>query len=163
MCFHEKPKWRWRKKKLIIEPGEIKANETLNSFSNKNKQGDVFSDAKKEITNGMFYEKYLNANKVWGGLITKLRNLNLITLYTACGEIRNVKFNENNLVVFVGQEYLFKILNKDDNVNKIEEILRCDFAKINVEFVKDFEKKDFAKKNLEKLSNFFGENLDLKD
>ena len=105
----------------------------------------------------------MNANKVWGGLITKLRNLNLITLYTACGEIRKVKFNENNLVVFVGEEYLFKILNKDDNVNKIEEILRCDYAKINIQFVKDFENNDFAKKNFEKLSNFFGENLELKD
>ena len=86
-----------------------------------------------------FYEKKLNAKVVWGVLINKLRSLKMITLYTACGEIRDVEFDKNVLKVFVKDEYLFNILNKEESVNKIEEILKQNYDKISVKFQKSFE------------------------
>ena len=74
--------------------------------------------------NGDLCENSLSARTVWGKLVLKLKELNLITLHTACGEIRNVKFLKNVLIVTIQEEYLFKMLTSSINLAKIGELLK---------------------------------------
>lgn len=107
-------------------------------------------------------ENSLNAKSVWGLFVTKLKQLNLITLYTACGEIRDVKFNKNNLVVNVKEDVLFDILTKEDNKNKIEALLKNIDDRIKIVFEKNSTKVDKSKQNLDRLISLFGKDLNTK-
>ena len=107
-------------------------------------------------------EESLNAKNIWGVFVAKLKSLNLITLYTACGEIRDVKFNKNNLVVNIKEGYLYNILAKPENEKKVEEILASIDSRIKVKFEKYSNKDNNAKQNLDRLKNLFGKDLNFK-
>lgn len=95
-------------------------------------------------------------------LIGNLRKLNLMTLHTACGEIRDVCLDGLTLKAVVEEEYLFNILTKVQNIEKITFYLRQINDKINIQFIKKEKSIDFAKKNLEILKQIFGSDLEIK-
>lgn len=104
----------------------------------------------------------LSAKKIWGLLIGNLRKLNLMTLHTACGEIRDVSFDGLTLKAVVEEEYLYNILTKGQNIDKITFYLKQINDKINIQFIKKEKSIDFAKKNLEILKEIFGSDLEIK-
>ena len=112
--------------------------------------------------NGDLCENSLSARTVWGKLVLKLKELNLITLHTACGEIRNVKFLKNVLIVAIQEEYLFKMLTSSINLAKISELLKEIDSRIEVKFNKIEDKNKESKENLNKLKSLFGANLSVK-
>lgn len=104
----------------------------------------------------------MSAKTIWGTLIGNLRRLNLMTLHTACGEIRDVKLEGNTLIAVVNEDYLFNILTKGQNFEKISFYLRQIDDKINIQFIKNAKPADFAQENLEKLKRIFGTNFEVR-
>lgn len=86
----------------------------------------------------------------------------MLTLHTACGEIRDVEFVKNKLRVNVKEEYLFSILSKQENVNKILSYLKKIDDRIELEFCFANKQSNNIAENIEKLRKIFGEDLKIK-
>ena len=100
-----------------------------------------------------------NPYKIWGLVVIRLREQNLITLHTACGELKRIKFDGDNLLVEVSEEYLFKILTNPNNFSKIS----LELSKINDKIHLNFVLKKKENKVLEsytKLRELFGDDLE---
>lgn len=106
-----------------------------------------------------YCQKDLPARKLWGFLTLKLREKNYVTLHTACGEIRDVTKEENLLKAFVYEDYLYNILTKQENFDKILFELREIDDKIKLEFILKRVGRNKNKNNLQLLKNLFGEDL----
>ena len=77
-----------RKKKLINEPDE---NELLVSLGSQFEKTNINTNYSQEIkVVNAVQNGSMNARYVWGTLVANLRRLNMMTLHTACGEIRDV-------------------------------------------------------------------------
>lgn len=103
-----------------------------------------------------------NPRFVWGTLITNLRNLKMMTLHTACGELRDICFEGNTLCVKVKEEFLFNILQKEENFHQILGILRQIKEDIELKFILQKRQEDKTKVNLERLKEVFGSELIIK-
>ena len=104
-------------------------------------------------------EQMKNPYKIWGLVVIRRREQNLITLHTACGELKRIKFDGDNLLVEVSEEYLFKILTNPNNFSKIS----LELSKINDKIHLNFVLKKKENKVLEsytKLRELFGDDLD---
>ena len=133
--------------------------QTLNINANQISQKETYANLSDEkISN----KASLSAKTVWGTLIGNLRRLNLMTLHTACGEIRDVKFDGTTLVAVVNEDYLHNILTKGQNFEKISFYLKQIDDKINIQFIKNVKPTDFAQENLQKLKSIFGANLEVR-
>ncbi|MBQ9792476.1 MAG: hypothetical protein IJW32_01850 [Clostridia bacterium] len=145
------------KKKLISEPDEVEIGVLKKEKTNN--QAFENQTAKVEIN-------HINQPKspkfIWGTLVANLRRLNLMTLHTACGEIRDIELNGNTLNVLVKEDYLYTILTKDNNFNQILDLLRQIEANIELKYILKKKPEDKIKINLEKLKNIFGEELIIK-
>lgn len=131
-------------------PEEEKFDEKIEEFS---------FDSKVKLNVEDFSKTDLPARKLWGILTVKLREKNYVTLHTACGEIRDV-FREENLVkAYVYEDYLFNILTKQENFDKILFELRQIDDKISLEFILKRVGKNKIKNNLQLLKNLFGDDL----
>ena len=104
-------------------------------------------------------EQELNAKTVWGSVIYKLKTLNHIALYTACGEIRDVSFKNNVLIVAVKEDYLYNVIVLPENLNRIGSILKEIDKRIDVSVEKLSTKSNLGAENLNKLQSLFGKNL----
>lgn len=104
----------------------------------------------------------MSAKTIWGTLIGNLRKLNLMTLHTACGEIRDVSLDGFTLSAVVSEDYLYNILTKGQNFEKISFYLKQINDKINIQFIKKQKSTDFVQKNLEKLKEIFGSSLEIR-
>ncbi|NCB48721.1 MAG: hypothetical protein EOM55_03780 [Clostridia bacterium] len=106
-----------------------------------------------------YCKKDLPARKLWGFLTLKLREKNYVTLHTACGEIRDVTKEADLLKAFVYEDYLFNILTKKENFDKILFELNEIDDKISLEFILKRVGKNKSKNNLQLLKNLFGEEI----
>ena len=107
-------------------------------------------------------ENSLSAKTCWGMLVKRLKEQKMITLFTACGEIRDVEFVKNKLVVNVKESFLFNILNKDENKLIVGKMLKGIDDRIEIEIVKKQTKVDYGETNLKKLREMFGKELNAK-
>lgn len=169
------------KKKLINEVFDVLNNKDNNIFNNDNYKNLNSTEQKNKFSNiknsseGLEPKKIenleansstrvnlqnLSAHALWGSFIGLLRRENLMTLHTACGEIRDVELKDFVLNVKVYDEYLYKILTKEQNLDKIVFYLRQIDDRINVQFNLVKKGTDFSFENLQKLRNFFGSELD---
>lgn len=145
-------------------------NQNLNSLEQKNTFDNIKNSdenlqiEKKETTENISTRRInlqnLSAHSLWGSFIGLLRRENLMTLHTACGEIRDVELNDFVLKVKVYDEYLHKILTKEQNLEKIVFYLRQIDDRINVQFNLVKKGADYSLENLKKLRGFFGSELD---
>ena len=104
----------------------------------------------------------LSARFVWGSLVANLRSLNLMTLHTACGEIRDVELNGNVLTVLIKEEYLYNILKREETYAQILKIIKSIEGNLELNFVLAKKQEDKVKINLQKLQNIFGSDLIVK-
>ncbi len=100
-----------------------------------------------------------NPKKLWGQFILHLRNNNLMTLHTACGEIREFSFNNFTLKAVVYEKYLYDILTKEENFSKIALELKRINDKINIEFVLKEKGNDKVSNNIKILKDLFGDEI----
>lgn len=142
------------KKKLINEFCDVNEgifNKTLDFDEQKNKNNNI---------NLGQQAKPLSAHAVWGAFIGLLRKQNLMTLHTACGEIRDVSLNGFVLEVRLYDEYLYKILTKEQNFEKIVFYLRQIDDRINIQFKLVNKSTNYGLENLNKLKAMFGNELE---
>lgn len=104
-------------------------------------------------------EQMKNPYKIWGLVVIRLREQNLITLHTACGELKHIKFDGDNLVVEVSEEYLFNILTNPNNFSKISLELSKINDKIHLNFVLK-KKESRVLDSYTKLKELFGDDLE---
>lgn len=148
------------KKKLISEPEEIEID-VLNTLNTKtNIQS--FENQNTTIQVNNYNNQPKSPKFIWGTLVANLRRLNLMTLHTACGEIRDIELNGKTLNVLVKEDYLYTILTKEDSYNQILSLLRQIEADIELKYILKKKPEDKMKVNLEKLKNIFGEELIIK-
>ena len=137
---------QFKSKKKLINDDEVEENISSST-----------TEVKQKI------EVALKPNVIWGKVIYSLRQMNLVALHTACGEIRNVEINENVLTVFVKEEYLYNVLKSEDNFLNIEKVLRLidNNLKLNVE--KQIPEKNIVLENKKRLQKLFDEKLKIVD
>lgn len=104
----------------------------------------------------------MNARSIWGTLVANLRKLNMMTLHTACGEIRDVELSSNVLTVKIKEEYLYAILKREESYKQILTLLKQINKDIELNFVLQKRQEDKIKVNLEKLKSVFGSELIIK-
>lgn len=128
---------KWLKKKLIKEEYTVK---------------------KAEIRH---IDPKVTAGNIWGGVISALRGRDLTALYTACGDVRNINLNGDDLVVYIEDEYLYNIIASEKNVQLLQEIVKdIDGAVcLKIEFAK---KEDYVEKDLAMLKRKVGNILQIK-
>ena len=118
---------------------------------------DIYIKSKVNLNDLDFSQNDLPAKRLWGILTVKLREKNYVTLHTACGEIRDVSREGNLIKAVVYEEYLYNILTKQDNFDKILFELREINDKISLEFELKRVGKNKTKNNLQLLKNLFGD------
>ena len=105
----------------------------------------------------------LKPNVIWGKVIYSLRQMNLVALHTACGEIRNVEIDENVLTVFVKEEYLYNVLKNEDNFKNIEKVLKLVDVNLVLNIEKQIPEKNIVLENKKRLLKLFEEKLKIVD
>ena len=149
------------KKKLICEPDESEI-----TILNNSKAFQINNKTIEENTLKIQVNNYSNVPKspkfIWGSLVANLRRLNLMTLHTACGEIREIDKSGNVLNVLVKEDYLYTILTKENNYKQVLDLLRQIEDNIELNYILKKKPEDKMKINLERLKNIFGEDLIIK-
>lgn len=148
------------KKKLICEPDEAEINILKDIGTKPNIQS--FENQNTKIQVNTYFNQPKSPKFIWGTLVANLRRLNLMTLHTACGEIRDIELSGNALNVLVKEDYLYTILTKENNYNQILALLRQIEENIDLKYILKKKPEDKMKVNLEKLKNIFGEELIIK-
>ena len=128
---------KWLKKKLIKEEYALK---------------------KAEIRH---IDPKVTAGNIWGSVISALRERDLTALYTACGDVRNINLDGDDLVVYIEDEYLYNIIASEKNVQLLQEIVKDidDAVCLKIEFAK---KEDYVEKDIAMLKRKVGNILQIK-
>ncbi len=83
-----------------------------------------------------------------------------MALFTACGEIREIKLDNAFLVINVREEFLYNTLTKEDNFNKISALLKQVNNNLELKFNLIKRKDDKTQVNLKRLQEVFGKDLE---
>ncbi len=101
----------------------------------------------------------VDAKRVWGTVIRKLRGLEGKTiLWVACQEM-SASISGNTLIIYANGESERNLLKKDDNVQTIKE-LASQFGDFEVKIAGEEESK--PENNKERIAEFFGDTLTIK-
>jgi len=152
------------KKKLINEVEALNIdlcavnNAQTNNVEQKNKNDNINLSISNLST--VTRTQNLSAHAVWGSFIGLLRKENLMTLHTACGDIRDVELKDFVLEVKLYDEYLYKILTKEQNFEKIVFYLKQIDDRISIQFKLIKKSTNYGLENLNKLKAFFGSELE---
>ena len=152
------------KKKLINEVEALNIdlcavnNAQTNNVEQKNKNHNINLSISNLST--VTRTQNLSAHAVWGSFIGLLRKENLMTLHTACGDIRDVELKDFVLEVKLYDEYLYKILTKEQNFEKIVFYLKQIDDRISIQFKLIKKSTNYGLENLNKLKAFFGSELE---
>jgi len=133
-------------------------NAQTNNVEQKNKNDNINLSISNLST--VTRTQNLSAHAVWGSFIGLLRKENLMTLHTACGDIRDVELKDFVLEVKLYDEYLYKILTKEQNFEKIVFYLKQIDDRISIQFKLIKKSTNYGLENLNKLKAFFGSELE---
>ena len=103
-----------------------------------------------------------SARFIWGTLVANLRRLNLMTLHTACGELRDIDLTANVLTVRVKEEYLYNILIRETTYHQLLGLIKQIDSELDLKFVLLKKQEDKMKINLQKVKDMFGDSLIIK-
>ncbi len=96
-------------------------------------------------------------------MVTLLHKQNFMALFTACGEIREIKLEKNCLIINIREEFLYNILTKEENLYKITTLLKQVNNDLDLKFNLIKKKDDKVSINLKKLQDIFGKDLEIRD
>ena len=147
-----------------MEPSviEIFNNAKISFIESEDKKNEIGSNESNFRINKDAINERQSPRSIWGLVVSTLRKQGLMTLHTACGEIRDVTFKDNTLNINVKEDYLYNILSKDENYKKIVSILNGINDKLSLVFNLVKENKNMAVENLQRLKDFFGNDLEVK-
>jgi len=115
-------------------------------------------EKKEVIIENKIIEK-LSPRQIWGKLVSVLRQNNCMTLYTTCGELRDFVFENNTFNVYVKEDFIYELLIKEGNFQKLNAFLKEIEPNINLKFIYQKKKEKNNQINLQKLQKIFGDNL----
>ena len=103
----------------------------------------------------------VTASNIWGGVISSLRKRDLTALYTACGDVRDINLDGDELNVFVDDEYLYNIIAGERNIEILHQAVKevDDVASVKIVYNK---KENYVEKDLMTLKRKFGNILQVK-
>lgn len=84
-----------------------------------------------------------------------------MALFTACGEIREIKLENSTLVINIREEFLYNTLTSENNLNKLTSLLKQVNNNLDLKFNLIKKKDDKTQINLKRLQEIFGNNLDV--
>lgn len=99
--------------------------------------------------------------KLWGNILLKLRQNNMMTLHSACAEVRDLKFEDKILLGAVRDSFTYKILTKQENFDKILLELKQINDKIELRFVLKKINQNKIDKNIAILRKLFKDEIDI--
>lgn len=99
--------------------------------------------------------------KLWGNILLKLRQNNMMTLHSACAEIRDLRFEDKTLLGAVRDSFTYKILTKQENFDKILLELKQINDKIELRFVLKKINQNKIDKNIAILRKLFKDEFDI--
>ncbi len=104
----------------------------------------------------------LSARTIWGRVVLALRQNGAMMLHSACGELRDLKLDDNTLIIGVKDEFSFNLLKKPENFQKIELELKKINDKIKLDFVPKFYTNSSSKEeDLMTIKELFGDEIDI--
>lgn len=114
---------------------------------------------KKRITS---VKTQLSAKVVWGKIVTRLRDLKLAALHIACGDITDIEINAENLIAKTDQEYLFGVINKEENFKEIKNAIKSLGFDFNFKIELKDKPSEKINQDISKLKEYVGEYLKIK-
>ena len=114
----------------------------------------MWRPCKKKLKISKPTQNYL-PKQVWGKLLTRLRENGDVALFVSCGEISDVKIEENCLIINTEKDYIYNLLVADENLLSIKRALRFLGIALDVK-VQKIAPKDFdVNKDIEFLKEKF--------
>ena len=99
----------------------------------------------------------LSPKNVWGKVVLYLKEHKKISLYVACGDITDVKMENNKLFIKSSDDFLISVL--EDGKKELENALRWQGLDFEVEIVKFESESQKREKDILKLTKLFGDKL----
>lgn len=95
-------------------------------------------------------------------MVSGLRNSDYTALFTACGDVRKVAIDGDNLIATIEDEYIYNIIISENNMAILKSVLKDidEMAKLVIQYVKP---EDYVEKDIEILKRKFGNNLVIKE
>lgn len=97
----------------------------------------------------------LSPKNVWGKVVLYLKENKKVALYVACGDITDVKIENNSLVIRSSDDFLVNVL--EDGRRDIENALRWQGLDLKLEIIKFESLKQKQEKDILKLIRLFGD------
>ena len=97
----------------------------------------------------------LSPKNVWGKVVLYLKENKKVALYVACGDITDVKIENNSLIIRSSDDFLVNVL--EDGRRDIENALRWQGLDLKLEIIKFESLKQKQEKDILKLIRLFGD------
>ena len=97
----------------------------------------------------------LSPKNVWGKVVLYLKENKKVALYVACGDITDVKIENNSLIIRSSDDFLVGVL--EDGRRDIENALRWQGLDLKLVIVKFESLKQKQEKDILKLIRLFGD------
>lgn len=103
----------------------------------------------------------VTANNVWGKVVLYLKEHHKVALHVACGDITNAKIEDKKLVIRSSDDFLIDVLlsGKSD----IEAAIRWQGLDLEFEVIKFASVEQKMTRDIRKLTNFFGNKLNVEE
>ena len=95
----------------------------------------------------------LSPKNVWGKVVLYLKENKKVALYVACGDITDVKIENNSLIIRSSDDFLVNVL--EDGRRDIENALRWQGLDLKLEIIKFESLKQKQEKDILKLIRLF--------
>jgi len=96
---------------------------------------------------------------LWGKVITRLRDKKLPALHIACGDVSDLRFENEKLVAYTDQEYLYSMISKEENFEEITKAIDYLGYKFKFEIKLKEKQSEKINKDIEKLKSYVNEYL----
>lgn len=72
----------------------------------------------------MKQETNLNIKQIWGKVLTRLREINEVALFVSCGEISDIKLEDNTIIIQTDKKYLADLIGNEQNILALKRAMR---------------------------------------
>jgi hypothetical protein len=69
-------------------------------------------------------EADINIKQIWGKILTRLREINEAALFVSCGEISDIKFEDNTIIIQTDKKYLADLIGSEQNILALKRAMR---------------------------------------
>ena len=70
------------------------------------------------------HETDINIKQIWGKILTRLREINEIALFVSCGEVSDIKLENNTINIQTDKKYLADLIGNEQNILALKRAMR---------------------------------------